>query len=223
MAPLFFVSKRNILHDIVEKRSAQELSEAISWARATNSSDRLIRSVVNEITGGGKSTLSLLVQGQGNKCITAKDSLLKLQQLLPYADKDNILIFWDALKECPDNTEFLKDALYEFLLNETTKMKNELNTQGVNSEKSDEITKLYTILSSLKEVLDCSDKGFKVLIDSYVSFINGKIQEMEEAECNQEEREREENNLNAMKGGGKRKQRKTKRCRKMRKRKSRRY
>jgi len=222
MAPSFFGSKRNKLHYIVEKGSAQELSEALS--------DRYNIQLVNEITGGGKSTLSLLVQGQGNICNTADDSLLKLQQLLPYADEQNITIFWDALKNCPDNTEFLKDTLYEFLLNETKKMKNELNTQGDNTEEYDEIMKLYGILLSLKKKLDTSEIGFNGLIDNYVSFIDAKENILKEAERKQEEREEARNRLYAMNdegyyGGGKRKQRKrkTKRNQKKKKRNTRRY
>ena len=88
-------SQRKNIHNIVASGTIEQLNAAIEEDNGKS---------VNEITRGGKSTLSLLIQRHKSpsECMASnEDTFVKFGILLDYADHKNISIFLDAFEDCP--------------------------------------------------------------------------------------------------------------------------
>jgi hypothetical protein len=142
-------SKRKQIHDIVVSGSIDDLKKAIE---EDNKKPARSRSIVNEITGGGKSTLSLLIQKHKSplECMaSSEDTFVKFGILLDYADHKNISIFLDALKDCPADKNS-KINLILILLQKLTKGGEEMMTYI--SEKKEDIENQHKNFESGKRL-----------------------------------------------------------------------
>lgn len=107
-------SQRKNIHNIVASGTIEQLNAAIEEDNGKS---------VNEITRGGKSTLSLLIQRHKSpsECMASnEDTFVKFGILLDYADHKNISIFLDAFKYCPADM-YSKINLILILLQKLTK------------------------------------------------------------------------------------------------------
>lgn len=99
------LSKRTPIHDIAEDGTTDDLQTKLNNLKEEE------EYMVNIITNGGKSTLSLLIQGKGAegkgpvcKNIT-EETFSKFDLLVQYADEENIDIFLKALEDCNTDPE----------------------------------------------------------------------------------------------------------------------
>ena len=136
-------SKRKQIHDIVVSGTIDDLKKAIKEDNGKS---------VNDITGGGKSTLSLLIQKHKSpsECMASSpETFIKFGILIEYADNENISIFLDALKDCPAHMNS-KINLILILLQKLTKGGEEMMTYI--SEKKEDIENQHKNFESGKRL-----------------------------------------------------------------------
>jgi hypothetical protein len=124
-------SQRKNIHNIVASGTIEQLNAAIKKDNGKS---------VNEITRGGKSTLSLLIQRHKSpsECMaSSEDTIVKFGILLDYADHKNISIFEDALKDCPVDMNS-KIKLILILLEKLTKGGEEMIKHITETERREE-------------------------------------------------------------------------------------
>jgi hypothetical protein len=162
-------SKHKPIHDIVASGSIEELKKAIKEDNGKS---------VNEITGGGKSTLSLLIQKHKSplECMaSSEDTFVKFGILLDYADHKNISIFEDALKDCPADMNS-KIKLILILLEKLTKGGEEMMTHLTKTKEEDKKLDLGKTYYKKQKFNADAYKSLKEDFD-WAWTIRGRIQE----------------------------------------------